>query len=99
MSLVGAMVMPRLPFAFSCEISRKVCPPACAAMDLPRKDSRLLGSTPPSLRATSTTCATNVVGANDTSLWRSRLLVVLPHSRSMVPLANSGMRVADVVGL
>ncbi|MNI93875.1 hypothetical protein D3C73_1518940 [compost metagenome] len=85
--------------AFNSEIRRKVWPPACAAMVLPRNDSRLLGSTPPSLRATSTTCATKVVGANDTSLWRARLLVVLPHSRSMVPLASSGMRVAEVVGL
>jgi hypothetical protein len=34
-----------------------------------------------------------------TCFWRSRLLVVEPHSRSIVPLAISGMRVADVTGL
>src|SRR6202022_4803245 len=31
--------------------------------------------------------------------WRSTLLVVEPHSRSMVPLASNGMRVDDVTGL
>src|SRR2546429_157229 len=31
--------------------------------------------------------------------WRSALLVVEPHSRSMVPLASNGMRVDDVTGL
>src|SRR6202022_936253 len=30
---------------------------------------------------------------------RSALLVVDPHSRSMVPLASNGMRVDDVTGL
>ena len=33
-----------------------------------------------------------------TCFWRSRLLVVDPHSRSIVPLAISGIRVADVTG-
>ena len=33
-----------------------------------------------------------------TCFWRSRLLVVDPHSRSIVPLAISGMRVAEVTG-
>src|ERR1700688_1321528 len=31
--------------------------------------------------------------------WRSALLVVEPHSRSMVPLASKGMRGDDVTGL
>src|SRR5438270_412106 len=31
-----------------------------------------------------------------TCCWRSRLLVVEPHSRSMVPLEISGMRLAEV---
>ena len=33
-----------------------------------------------------------------TCFWRSRLLVVEPHSRSIVPFAISGMRVAEVTG-
>ena len=41
---------------------------------------------------------TNMVGANATCCWRSRLLVVEPHSRSMVPFAISGMRLAEVTG-
>src|ERR1700686_1238331 len=35
---------------------------------------------------------------NQTCFWRSALLVVEPHSRSTVPFAISGMRVADVTG-
>src|ERR1700761_550098 len=34
-----------------------------------------------------------------TCFWRSALLVVDPHSRSMVPLASRGIRVDDVTGL
>src|ERR1700693_2783006 len=40
-----------------------------------------------------------VTGANATSFWRVRLLVVEPHSRSTVPLDISGMRVCEVTGL
>src|SRR6266480_6393956 len=36
---------------------------------------------------------------NATCFRRSGLLVVDPHSRSMVPLASNGMRVDDVTGL
>ncbi|MNC85638.1 hypothetical protein D3C83_12480 [compost metagenome] len=36
--------------------------------------------------------------ANHTCFWRSRLLVVEPHSIWMVPFAISGMRVAEVTG-
>src|SRR3979411_2948669 len=35
----------------------------------------------------------------ETCFGRSALLVVDPHSRSMVPLASNGMRVDDVTGL
>src|SRR5882757_7620566 len=35
----------------------------------------------------------------ETCFWRSALLVVEPHSRSTVPFAISGIRVADVTGL
>ena len=42
---------------------------------------------------------TKCVMVNDTCFWRSRLLVVEPHSRSMVPFAISGMRFAEVTGL
>src|SRR3954464_4839296 len=39
------------------------------------------------------------VFVNATWFCRSRLFVVDPHSRSTVPLAISGIRVADVTGL
>ena len=42
---------------------------------------------------------TKWVMVNATCFWRSRLLVVEPHSRSMVPFAISGIRVAEVTGL
>src|SRR6516164_5320270 len=42
---------------------------------------------------------TKCVMVNETCFWRSRLLVVEPHSRSTVPLAINGMRVAEVTGL
>ena len=39
---------------------------------------------------------TKCVIVNQTCFWRAMLLVVEPHSRSMVPLAISGMRLAEV---
>src|SRR5881397_2444380 len=41
---------------------------------------------------------TKCVIVKATCFWRSRLLVVEPHSRSTVPLAIRGMRVAEVTG-
>src|SRR5215831_10692233 len=41
---------------------------------------------------------TKWVMVNETCFCRSRLLVVEPHSRSTVPLAISGIRVAEVTG-
>jgi hypothetical protein len=41
---------------------------------------------------------TKCVIVKATCFWRSRLLVVEPHSRSIVPFAISGMRVAEVTG-
>ena len=40
-----------------------------------------------------------VMGAKPTCFWRVSVLVVEPHSMSMVPLAISGMRVCGVTGL
>ena len=40
--------------------------------------------------ATQRLAVTKCVIVNHTCFWRSRLLVVEPHSRSMVPLAMSG---------
>ena len=39
---------------------------------------------------------TKCVMVNQTCSWRAMLLVVEPHSRSMVPFAISGMRLAEV---
>ena len=41
---------------------------------------------------------TKVVTENATCCWRSSVLEVEAHSRSMVPLPISGMRVAEVTG-
>src|SRR5882672_423089 len=49
--------------------------------------------------ATYRLAVTKCVIVNDTCFWRSRLLVVEPHSRSIVPFAINGMRVAEVTGL
>ena len=40
-----------------------------------------------------------VTGAKATCFWRVSVLVVEPHSMSIVPLAISGMRVCGVTGL
>ncbi len=39
--------------------------------------------------------ATNVVYANATCFWRSRVLVVEPHSRSILPSSSAEMRFAE----
>ncbi len=99
MSLAGITWMSSLSLALSRTTTRWVWPPACAEIDLPRKVERSLTSTGVSFRATSTTCVTKVVGAKETSLCRSGRFVAVPHSRSIVPLLMSGMRVADMTGV
>ncbi len=44
------------------------------------------------------TLMTKYVGPNATCFWRSTLLVVDPHSMSMVPFCSSGMRLPEVTG-
>ena len=44
------------------------------------------------------TSSTKVVLANETSFWRAALLVVEPHSMSMVPFCISGTRFCEVTG-
>ncbi|MNG35327.1 hypothetical protein D3C84_1220340 [compost metagenome] len=41
---------------------------------------------------------TNIVGEKATRFWRSRLLVVEPHSRSTWPLTTASMRESEVTG-
>ncbi len=41
---------------------------------------------------------TNIVGEKLTRFWRSRLLVVEPHSRSTCPLTTASMRESEVTG-
>ena len=36
---------------------------------------------------------------NATCFWRSRLLVVEPHSKSIVPFCSSEMRFCEVIGV
>ena len=63
------------------------------ATTLPRRSSSDWTSL--SLRASNRLPATKVVTENATLRARSAVLVVMPHSRSMVPLASIGSRVAD----
>ena len=42
--------------------------------------------------------ATNMMGEKATRFWRSRLLVVEPHSRSTWPLATASTRLSAVTG-
>ena len=42
--------------------------------------------------------ATKMIGEKATRFWRSRLLVVEPHSRSTWPLATASMRLSGVTG-
>ena len=97
-SLAGITWMSSLSRTLIRVATRWVSPPACAEMALPRKDAMSSTSTGVSFLATSTTCATKVVGANETSLCRSGRLLAVPHSRSIVPLLISGIRVADITG-
>src|SRR6266481_7329122 len=71
--------------------------PDVEATDLP-----LRSSIEPSLLAffeTKRVAVRKWVLVKETCFRRSVLLVVDPHSRSMVPLASNGMRVDDVPGL
>src|SRR5215831_3188321 len=70
--------------------------PEVVEMVLPPRSARLL--MPELFLTAAVTLITKYVGPNDTCFWRSTLLVVDPHSMSMVPFCRSGMRLEDVTG-
>src|SRR3989304_4434210 len=92
--LADTMFMPRLRAAFSSVICLMFVVPAVDTMVLPFMSSSLRIFE--AFFATRRLAVTKVVTANHTCFWRSRLLGVEPHSRSMVPFAISGMRFAEV---
>ena len=89
--------MPRLRAALASVSCLMLVVPAVEATDLPLRSSIEL-----SLLAffeTKRVAVRKWVLVKATCFRRSALLVVEPHSRSMVPLASNGIRVDDVTGL
>ncbi len=78
-------------------ISRMFFVPEVETTVRPLRSSVL--SSPLSFLATNRVAVRKWVLVKPACFWRSTLLVVEPHSRSIVPLAISGMRVAEVTGL
>src|SRR5215469_4686796 len=89
--------MPRFSSLFILLTNTAVLVPAVTATVLPRKSSALLML--PSVRTIHLNCGTKNVYENPTCCCRTVILAVEPHSMSTVPLATSGMRVAEVTGL
>ena len=96
-SLAARMFMPRFCWAFSSVMSLMFVVPEVETTCLPLRSWSVLTFDP--FLLTNRVAVTKWVIVNATCFWRSRLLVVEPHSRSMVPFAISGIRVADVTGL
>src|SRR5438034_10670165 len=91
------MLMPRLRAALASVSCLMLVVPDVETTDLP-----LRSSIEPILLdffETKRVAVRKWVLVKETCFRRSALLVVEPHSRSMVPLASNGMRVDDVTGL
>ena len=95
-SCAGRMVMPRFFCPFSSVACLMLVVPDVDTTVLPLRSLRLLRLA--AFLLTNRFAVTKCVIVNATCFWRSRLFVVEPHSRSIVPLAINGMRVADVTG-
>src|SRR5215469_17400677 len=89
--------MPRFSSLFILLTNTAVLVPAVTATGFPRKSSALLMLL--SVRTIHLNCGTKNVYENPTCCCRTVILAVEPHSMSTVPLATSGMRVAEVTGL
>ena len=90
------MLMPRFLVPFSSVTCFKFEVPEVDTSVLPLRSSRLtILALALDIRRLA---VTKVVTTKDTCCWRSRLLVVEPHSISTVPFAISGIRVAEVTG-
>src|SRR5258708_31619843 len=91
------ILMPRLRAALASVSCLMLVVPDVETTDLPLRSSIELSLL--DFFETKRVAVRKWVLVNQTCFWRSALLVVDPHSRSMVPLANNGMRVDDVTGL
>ena len=85
-----------LPFSL-CLISASLVVPVVVTTALPL--SWPMSLMPESALTSILMPVTNVVSPNDTCFCRSTLLVVDPHSRSIVPFCISVIRFCDVTGL
>ena len=72
-----------------------VVPGSTTSVLPPRSSTDLM---PEFLRTRSLVPVMKVVNVNAAWLWREKVLVVEPHSRSTVPLASSAKRVCGVTG-
>src|SRR5258708_29214804 len=93
-SLAGMMLMPRLRAALASVSCLILVVPDVEATDLPLRSSIELSLL--DFFETKRVAVRKWVLVNQTCFRRSALLVVDPHSRSMVPLASNGIRVDDV---
>ena len=92
--LAEMMFMPRFCAALISVICLMLVVPAVETMVLPFRSCSVLSLA--DFFDTQRLAVTKWVMVNHTCSWRATLLVVEPHSRSMVPFAISGMRLAEV---
>ncbi len=92
--LAEMMFMPRFCAALISVICLMLVVPAVETIVLPFRSLSVLMLD--DFFATQRLAVTKCVLVKLTCFWRSRLFVVEPHSRSMVPLPISGMRLAEV---
>src|SRR6267143_1750490 len=88
--------MPRFFWPFSSVICLMLVVPEVDTTVLPLRSLRVLRFE--AFLLTKRFAVTKWVIVNDTCFCRWRLLVVEPHSRSTVPFAINGIRVAEVTG-
>src|ERR1700693_6402835 len=91
------MLMPRLRAALASLSCLMLVVPAVETTDLPLRSSIELILL--AFFETKRLAVRKCVLVKEICFWRSALLVVEPHSRSMVTLASNGMRGDDVTGL
>src|SRR4051812_34272203 len=91
------MLIPKLRAALASVSCLILVVPEVETTDLPLRSSIELIL--PDFLETKRLAVREWVFVNEICFWRGALLVGEPHSGSVVPLAISGMRVADVTGL
>ena len=95
-SLALVILMPSFFSSFSLRKRRSAVVPAVTTAFLPARSGK--SWMPLSLRVSSRVRTMKMVLENATCFWRSRLLVVEPHSMSTVPFCTSGIRFCEVTG-